>query len=217
MCELILKTIGDPLYIELVHNNRHNPHICDEISKILLDLYLNMPEKGRNETPLHLAVKFGCVEVVEVLTSYAQCSYTVNSDGKYPKDVSVLQLYRHFILQPAASNLQPFTFTLSFQIICFRCADTTSKDVINQIAELLEERFYVPVIRSVDNSMPPIIGEPFSPTNPPVIELSHSFRSPPCDFNVKIFPMFRTSSSIHSVRKCKYKLAPDQCLRKRLR
>lgn len=88
MCELILKTVGDPSYIDLAHNNIHNTHICDEISKILLDLYLNMPEKGRNETPLHLAVKFGCVEVVEVLTSYAQCSYTVNSDGKYPKDVS---------------------------------------------------------------------------------------------------------------------------------
>ncbi|XP_037051917.1 ankyrin repeat and LEM domain-containing protein 2 isoform X2 [Bradysia coprophila] len=138
MCELILKTIADPLYIELVHNNKHNGHICEEIAKILLDLYLNMPEKGRNETPLHLAVKFGCVEAVEVLTSYAQCSYTANSDGKYPKD-----------------------------IICFRCQETTSKEVINQIAELLEERFYVPVIRSVDNSIPPIIGEPFSPTNPP--------------------------------------------------
>ncbi|KAG4077850.1 hypothetical protein HA402_013784 [Bradysia odoriphaga] len=86
MCELILKTISDPLYIELVHNNKHNGHICEEIAKILLDLYLNMPEKGRNETPLHLAVKFGCVEAVEVLTSYAQCSYTANSDGKYPKD-----------------------------------------------------------------------------------------------------------------------------------
>lgn len=89
MCRLVLQTIENPSFIEFLHGQR-NPS-TDEVSAILLDLYLNMPDKCRSETPLHFAAKFGSVGVVEVLISYPQCKMTKNCDGHLPKDVSTLQ------------------------------------------------------------------------------------------------------------------------------
>lgn len=87
MCKLILDTISNPNFIQLLHG-KDDMAIAEDVSQILLDLYLNMPEKGRSETPLHLAAKYGAVEVVKVLTSYKECQMTLNSEGFLPKDVS---------------------------------------------------------------------------------------------------------------------------------
>lgn len=88
MCSLILEVVSDVKFIQLFYG-KDNARTAEEVSPILLDLYLNMPEKGRSETPLHLAVKFGALEVVEVLTSYKECQMNPNSDRLLPKDVSL--------------------------------------------------------------------------------------------------------------------------------
>lgn len=140
MCELLLSTLK-PSYVQMFHGGRQTREVSEEVASKLLDLYLNTPEKGRFETPLHLAVKYGAVEVVEVLTSYPQCRMLANKEEHMPKD-----------------------------IVCLR-APTMAQEVKDRIAQLLEERFYVPVLRSSDCTVPPVIGEPFS-TRSPLMNLS---------------------------------------------
>uniref|UniRef100_A0AAG5DL23 ANKLE2 third alpha/beta domain-containing protein n=1 Tax=Anopheles atroparvus TaxID=41427 RepID=A0AAG5DL23_ANOAO len=136
ICRLILQTIENSAYIEKLHGQR--TQCTDEVSAILLDLYLNVPDKCRSETPLHFAAKHGSVDVVKELIAYPQCQVVPNADGLYPS-----------------------------AIICSRAKPhNATPEVREAIRVLLEERFYVPLVRFEDNLIPPTIGKPFSPTRP---------------------------------------------------
>ena len=55
----------------------------------LLDTYLNTPDKFLNETALHFACKFGCLDIVELLLSYPECDRErKNTKGEAPIDVN---------------------------------------------------------------------------------------------------------------------------------
>lgn len=57
--------------------------------EVLVDLYLNTPDKSLNETPLHFAAKYGAADVVAVFVQYPQLNIDVtNKYNQTPKDVS---------------------------------------------------------------------------------------------------------------------------------
>ncbi|VDM51004.1 unnamed protein product [Toxocara canis] len=54
----------------------------------MLDSYLNTPDKGALETPLHFASKFGHYEIVRMLLELTQCERNPkNKNGELPVDV----------------------------------------------------------------------------------------------------------------------------------
>ncbi|XP_071540750.1 ankyrin repeat and LEM domain-containing protein 2 homolog [Panulirus ornatus] len=102
-------------------------------SAFLLDLYLNTPDKGLNETPLHFASKHGSAECVRVLTSYPACDKSRNN--KFDQ--------------------------LPVDIVCTRLNGSSSK-LEHEICDLLGEQCYVPVLRDDDHCLLPQVGSPWS-------------------------------------------------------
>lgn len=87
MTELLLNTVTNVEFVKLLYGDDNEDNAKDR-AKVFVDLYLNTPDKALNETPLHFAVKFGAVDVVEVLVSYPQCDKTVkNKYGQIPAKV----------------------------------------------------------------------------------------------------------------------------------
>ncbi|XP_030749829.1 ankyrin repeat and LEM domain-containing protein 2 isoform X2 [Sitophilus oryzae] len=137
--ELILNTISNPDFIKKLYGD-DNQENAEQRCKMLLDLYLNTPTKGANDTPLHMASKWGAEKVVEVLLSYPECDKT---------------------------RRNKFNF-LAEEVACERTC-RVPYGVKERIQKLLCDNYYVPVLRTEDNSMPPLVGEPFSPSSPPTL------------------------------------------------
>lgn len=101
----------------------------------LFDLYLNSHLKGGFDTPLHVASKYGFVDVVALLVQYSSCDTVAkNKHDQTPADI-------------AGSRM--------------RAADDTL--AVEQIKKLLTNHVYIPVFRVDDFSHPAFVGEPWSP------------------------------------------------------
>ncbi|KAH6935345.1 hypothetical protein HPB50_005227 [Hyalomma asiaticum] len=138
LVQLLLDTLQDAHFLELLYPD-DSTDVRNRRKVFLLDLYLNTPDKGRCETPLHFACKFGCYEAVELLVALPECDRNrLNKEGQTPRE-----------------------------IICDRLPSATA-DLKNRMDALFEERLLVPVLRSEDNSVAPTVGEPFSPNASPL-------------------------------------------------
>uniref|UniRef100_A0A8D8RW63 Ankyrin repeat and LEM domain-containing protein 2 n=2 Tax=Cacopsylla melanoneura TaxID=428564 RepID=A0A8D8RW63_9HEMI len=103
MTHLLLETIGDPAFTTLLYDGPPTAHTYIERSDILLDLYLNTPDKALNETPLHFASKFGSVECVRRLVTCSKTQVNArNKEGKTPLDI----MQSHMVTMLLATYLE---------------------------------------------------------------------------------------------------------------
>lgn len=86
IADIILTTISNNNFIRLLYGDDQNENI-ESRTQVLLDLYLNTPDKGLNETPLHFASKFGAVSVVEVLVAFPECDKTLKNKYGHTPDM----------------------------------------------------------------------------------------------------------------------------------
>uniref|UniRef100_A0A4D5RS20 Putative secreted protein n=1 Tax=Ixodes scapularis TaxID=6945 RepID=A0A4D5RS20_IXOSC len=138
LVQLILETLQDLRLLELLYTD-DAPDVRLRRMAYILDLYLNTPDKGRCETPLHFACKFGHIGAVELLLAQPLCDR--NALNKFGQTAR--------------------------QMICERKTDAGAQ-VKKRMDNLFEDHFIVPIIRSEDNSVPALVGEPFSPEAPPM-------------------------------------------------
>ncbi|KAL4230684.1 Ankyrin repeat and LEM domain-containing protein 2 [Mactra antiquata] len=151
ICQAILDILEDPQFVSTLYSqSKMDDETQNSRINFLVDLYLNMPDKGCCESPLHMACKYGHDKVVEILAAHPSIDKGMkNKWGCTPKD-----------------------------LICTRC-QTPSPELKNKIEELLKGQCYVPLIRSEDNIVPPVIGQPWSPdVNKSIIDVPHVLHSP---------------------------------------
>ncbi|PIK44362.1 putative ankyrin repeat and LEM domain-containing protein 2 [Apostichopus japonicus] len=141
MCSLVLDILQDPEFFQRIYPDEPEQILAKRMTHIV-DLYINVRDKGNFETPLHFACKFGNLEMVEFLLSYQICERSCkNRYGETPAE-----------------------------IICNRSNESKQDQIIikEKIMDLLDpinEEVFIPVFRSEDNTSPPHIGQPWSPAS----------------------------------------------------
>ena len=85
--DYILKTISNNAFTQLLYGvNGDQSYVVRP--EMLLDRYLNTPDKALNETCLHFAVKHGSLDVVRIFVQFPQLQLNVkNKYDQTPKDV----------------------------------------------------------------------------------------------------------------------------------
>ena len=129
MVTVVLNKIQDPTLFAKMYPSESEEARAKRMEH-LLDLFLNMPNKGHYDTPLHTAAKFGHLDIVRLLVAFSSCNTrALNKAGSTPAEV-----------------------------VCTRMGDYDA-DVKNEIKKALEGQVYIPVIRDCDFLTPGHLGE----------------------------------------------------------
>ncbi|KAL5258147.1 hypothetical protein ACHWQZ_G012936 [Mnemiopsis leidyi] len=103
---------------------------------MVIDGYFNTSDIGCEETPLHFACKFGHLDFAQWLLTFNQVDITQRN--KYDQTAE--------------------------EVAGTRCAGT--EEIQRKVTQLVQDSrhsVYVPVVRAVDNSVPPFLGQPITP------------------------------------------------------
>lgn len=116
--DYVLRTLQSDKFLQLMYPDADSKSI-DFRRTHLLDLYLNTPEKILCDSPLHIACKFGFLDIIRYLLDYEQLNVkALNKDGKSCK-----------------------------QVICQRVNMRGEANLLlkNKVRLLLEEKAYIPL------------------------------------------------------------------------
>ncbi|KAM3725798.1 Ankyrin repeat and LEM domain-containing protein [Dirofilaria immitis] len=115
-------------------------------SRILLDCYLNMPDKGSHDTPLHFASKFGHYHLVELFLSYNICQKNaINKMGFTPAQICCTRYVGRDKEDLHAAIMPLF---LSFFVALYRPTDNYYSITIQLLEEIPANTLPVDAIRS---------------------------------------------------------------------
>jgi len=129
MVTMVLNKIQDPTLFAKMYPSETEEARAKRMEH-LLDLFLNMPNRGHYDTPLHTAAKFGHLDIVRLLVGFSSCNTrALNKAGSTPAEV-----------------------------VCTRMGDYDA-DVEKEIKKALEGQVYIPVIRDYDLLTPGHLGE----------------------------------------------------------
>lgn len=164
---LVLEAIENPEFTRMLYSSSHDtPESRQRRIEYLVDLYLNSPDKGAGESPLHIACKMCFAAVVQALVMHSATDRgMVNKFSERPED-----------------------------IICSRGKGDTSPDAKERIRELLKGLCLVPLLRSEDNITVPVVGLPCSPDEKlrlqgPALPTPHSAKDPRLTLSAYAGPM----------------------------
>lgn len=129
----VLSQVSEPVFFQRLYPD-DSYESASRRSAFLLDLYLNTPDKGFNETPLHFASKHGSLECVRILAGFRGC------------DTSRPNKYGQTAAEIAGSRMKE-----------------PSKTIIEDIRQAMGDKYYVPLLKDDDLYLLPQVGSPWSP------------------------------------------------------
>lgn len=134
--EMMNYLLSDKPWVILYPNEDVTQSLHLERRAIVIDGYLNTSDKGWGETPLHFACKNGHLSFARWLLSFNQTDITRRNKSDQTAE----------------------------EVAGTRCAGTEA--VQREVSALIlqsRHSVYVPVVRAVDNSTPPFLGQPVTP------------------------------------------------------